>query len=281
MAGRQRVRTDRQVAPDVLDALVGWLPCSEFAVALHEHADAVVVVSSGAAPEAVAVVVHDGPTLAPSGTTASCAGAPDAAAALGTALRRVAATDGVLEIGGCEPLASEVATVVAAARGATAVSAMAQRLLVTTAVQRPAEVAGRGSHAADADMATVAGWLDEFMVEALGRQRQGPDHWLEVLGEAEQTATWTWVVDGAPVSMLGVRQSTPVSSRIGPVYTPPDLRGNGYASALTAQVASEVLAAGADRAALMTDATNPTSNELYARIGFRDVGAHGTWRVTV
>jgi predicted GNAT family acetyltransferase len=59
-------------------------------------------------------------------------------------------------------------------------------------------------------------------------------------------------------------------SRIGPVYTPPAHRGHGYASAVTARAAFDIL----DSAAvpvLYTDVSNPTSNKIYRAIGFRPV----------
>ncbi|HET8930071.1 MAG TPA: GNAT family N-acetyltransferase [Acidimicrobiales bacterium] len=57
-------------------------------------------------------------------------------------------------------------------------------------------------------------------------------------------------------------------ARIGPVYTPPDLRGHGYAAGATAAAAAGALAAGAAQVMLYTDPSNPTSNALYARLGF-------------
>jgi predicted GNAT family acetyltransferase len=54
------------------------------------------------------------------------------------------------------------------------------------------------------------------------------------------------------------------------VYTPPEHRGHGYASAVTARAAWDIL----DHAAvpvLYTDLANPTSNKIYRAIGFRPV----------
>jgi predicted GNAT family acetyltransferase len=59
--------------------------------------------------------------------------------------------------------------------------------------------------------------------------------------------------------------------RIGPVYTPAEHRGHGYAAALTAAVAEDALAKGAVAVTLFADAANPTSNNVYRRIGFREV----------
>jgi predicted GNAT family acetyltransferase len=59
-------------------------------------------------------------------------------------------------------------------------------------------------------------------------------------------------------------------ARIGPVFTPRERRGRGYASAAVAQVTRLVLDQGA-RACLFTDRANPTSNKIYAALGYRPV----------
>jgi len=52
-------------------------------------------------------------------------------------------------------------------------------------------------------------------------------------------------------------------SRIGPVYTPPEHRGHGYAAAVTAAAARGALERGARQVLLYTDLANPTTNRLY------------------
>ena len=59
--------------------------------------------------------------------------------------------------------------------------------------------------------------------------------------------------------------------RLGPVYTPPGLRGRGYGAAVTAAVSRQALDLGAYEVVLYTDLTNPTSNALYPRLGYRPV----------
>jgi predicted GNAT family acetyltransferase len=60
-------------------------------------------------------------------------------------------------------------------------------------------------------------------------------------------------------------------SRVQLVYTPPELRGNGYASACVAALVQEELAAGG-LCMLYADAANRTTNAIYQAIGFRHVG---------
>jgi FR47-like protein len=54
-------------------------------------------------------------------------------------------------------------------------------------------------------------------------------------------------------------------------YTPPALRGRGYAGGATAAVSQAALDAGATQVVLYTDPANPTSNALYERLGYRPV----------
>jgi GNAT superfamily N-acetyltransferase len=80
-----------------------------------------------------------------------------------------------------------------------------------------------------------------------------------------------WVVDGEPVSLAGTTRAVAGAARIAPVYTPPEHRGRGYAAAVTAAATRAVLAAGVAEVLLYTDLANPTSNRLYARLGYRPV----------
>ncbi len=79
---------------------------------------------------------------------------------------------------------------------------------------------------------------------------------------------WVWEDGGRIVSLVGHQKAVFGATRVGPVYTPPADRGHGYASALTAHVTQHILAAGSE-ACLYTDLANPTSNKIYAAIGYR------------
>jgi RimJ/RimL family protein N-acetyltransferase len=76
---------------------------------------------------------------------------------------------------------------------------------------------------------------------------------------------------GERVAFAGSVDAGPADGRIGIVYTVPAHRRRGYAAALVAAAVREQLAAGKQRLFLTTDVANPTSNALYARLGFRPV----------
>jgi|SRR4051794_1493690 len=80
-----------------------------------------------------------------------------------------------------------------------------------------------------------------------------------------------WLVDDEPVSFAGRTPAVAGMARVAPVYTPPEHRGRGYAAAVTAAVSRDALAAGVTDVLLYTDVANPTSNRLYARLGYRPV----------
>jgi len=71
------------------------------------------------------------------------------------------------------------------------------------------------------------------------------------------------------VSTLALSPQIAGTVRIGPVYTPPEHRRRGYASAAVAAASRQALARGASRCMLFTDLANPTSNKIYAAVGFR------------
>jgi uncharacterized protein len=77
-----------------------------------------------------------------------------------------------------------------------------------------------------------------------------------------------WEADGQPVSLVGYTGPTPNSIRVGPVYTPPEQRGRGYASAATAALCQHLLDQGFRFVTLYTDLANPTSNKIYQAVGY-------------
>ena len=131
--------------------------------------------------------------------------------------------------------------------------------------------------ATPADRDIVLAWTEGFMREAFGQVDLAEvaadvDRWIARRGRT----IYLWE-DGEPVSLCGVGGVTPNGIRIGPVYTPPDLRGRGYASALVAAISEAELDAGRRFCFLFTDKANPTANHIYQAIGYepvRDVDAY-------
>jgi predicted GNAT family acetyltransferase len=86
--------------------------------------------------------------------------------------------------------------------------------------------------------------------------------------------------DGAPVSTLALSPPIAGTVRVGPVYTPSEYRRRGYATSAVAAGCRRALASGAQRCMLFTDLANPTSNKIYATVGFRRCGMWEEHRFT-
>ncbi|MEV6410614.1 GNAT family N-acetyltransferase [Kribbella sp. NPDC051718] len=106
--------------------------------------------------------------------------------------------------------------------------------------------------------------LDGFPEEAPFLEPNWAEHKLA------QGTLWIWEANGEPVSMAAYRHPVFGVSRVGPVYTPPDHRRHGYAGALTGEVTAKLLAQGI-KPCLYTDLANPTSNKIYAQLGYLPV----------
>jgi RimJ/RimL family protein N-acetyltransferase len=87
----------------------------------------------------------------------------------------------------------------------------------------------------------------------------------------EQRRQLMWTVDAVPVAQAVYTQIIAAATRIVGVYTPPEHRRNGYAAGLTWAISRQALADGAKRVVLHTDLSNPTSNAIYQRLGYRPV----------
>ncbi len=83
-----------------------------------------------------------------------------------------------------------------------------------------------------------------------------------------------WVEGGTTVSFAGANALPASSARVGPVYTPPELRGRGYAQAVTAAVSLQLQSDEPRTVFLFTDAANPASNKAYQRIGYWHLADH-------
>lgn len=77
-----------------------------------------------------------------------------------------------------------------------------------------------------------------------------------------------WVTERGPVAMAAINRRTSSSSCVSWVYTPPEHRRRGYASAVVAALSQRELDAGATWYSLFTDVANPTSNHIYTELGY-------------
>jgi GNAT superfamily N-acetyltransferase len=132
---------------------------------------------------------------------------------------------------------------------------------------RPApELSGRARVAASADESWLTAMWLAFLAELRLRERLA-DLPARIRGRvaAGQMRIWD---DGERVACAGFYPAASGTARIAPVYTLRSARRRGYATALVAALARELLAGGCREVHLTADADQPGPNAVYARVGF-------------
>jgi predicted GNAT family acetyltransferase len=163
---------------------------------------------------------------------------------------------------------------IVAATGRDAELAVALRMYRLDAVTPSAPVPGVLRQATEADEALAVEWAVGFRDDA----HTAVDDPYTLVGRLiAAQRLWLWDRAGTPVSMACTSQPTAGVVRVGLVYTPPELRRRGYASACVAAVSQRMLDDGASACMLYTDLSNPTSNAIYQALGYRPVADAETW----
>jgi predicted GNAT family acetyltransferase len=196
-------------------------------------------------------------------------GAPGALEALAAAL------DDVPGVVAAVPEAHDFAGAWQAKTGARVEQGFAQGIYKLERVVPPRPASGASRPAGDGDRELLLDWLHAFAVEALGEAEPDRAHLermlVQRLGARADSGFVLWEEGGEAVSVTGFGSPTPNGTRIGPVYTPPEARGHGYASALVAEVSQARLDAGKRFCFLYTNLANPTSNRIYVELGYERV----------
>ncbi len=168
---------------------------------------------------------------------------------------------------GPSPLAEAVAKQWVGIRGGRWEPATEQRLYRLDEVTSPGPVPGRLREATPAEAELLTEWGREFAREThigVGPSRETLLAWIG------GGSLFVWDDEGA-ASMAVTRGRTRNGIRVGYVYTPPDRRRRGYAGACVAAVSRRMLASGLQFCVLYTDLSNPTTNALYQRLGYRPI----------
>lgn len=168
---------------------------------------------------------------------------------------------------GPDPTAKELATKWSSLTNKATSQGMRQRIFQLERV-RPSKSSPPGTLrvARREESATIAEWMKEFSRET------------GVTPKDVSTEAQVWIREerlfvyedetGTPQSMAGWTGATKNAARISLVYTPPDQRGKGLASATVASLSQRLLDSGRRFCVLYTDLGNPTSNRIYPRIGY-------------
>ena len=145
---------------------------------------------------------------------------------------------------------------------------MAQKIHRLDRVNNVTLSPGKFRVATMADKELVEKWSHAFHIDIGGREMNMPEP--SFLPALELGWIFLWE-DGRPVSMAVKTRPTGKGMTVGGVYTPPELRGRGYATSCVAELSRNILKTGNEFCMLYTDLANPTSNSIYKKIGYREV----------
>ncbi len=145
----------------------------------------------------------------------------------------------------------------------------AQRIYKLVKVNDIPPTKGKMRAATPADKELVTKWSHAFNIDCFGPDRNVPE--ADITPALEKGWVFIWE-DGKPVSMALKTRPTDRGMTVGGVYTPPELRKKGYATSLVAELSRNILQSGKQFCTLYTDLANPTSNDIYKKIGYVEVG---------
>ncbi|OCQ90561.1 GCN5 family acetyltransferase [Nostoc sp. MBR 210] len=118
-------------------------------------------------------------------------------------------------------------------------------------------------------------WCADYNIEALGHLHT-PDLVVNCRRELEarqvRARHWILVAEDTPIAYTTFNAWLPDIVQIGGVWTPPALRGRGYAKCVVAGSLLEARSHGVERAILFTNRENYPALAAYQAIGFRPTG---------
>ncbi|HEU5349740.1 MAG TPA: GNAT family N-acetyltransferase [Ktedonobacterales bacterium] len=180
--------------------------------------------------------------------------------------------DGMPSVIGPVPISLRFAELWRQQTGRIPRQAISERIYALETVNPPADVPGSCRRVTAADRELMVRWLAAFAAEALGsNERLDAAEWVDSFYATPSRDGYLWEDGGAPVSLVAYGNPTAHGVRIGPVYTPLEHRGRGYASACVAAVSQRLLESGRTFCFLFTDLANPTSNHIYQAVGYYPV----------
>jgi predicted GNAT family acetyltransferase len=130
------------------------------------------------------------------------------------------------------------------------------------------DVSGKFRPATLADRDLLSAWTNVFVAEA---KVPGPIDATRVVSDSITRGRLHVWDDGQPVSMAAWAGKTPNGVRINFVYTPAEMRRNGYATACVSALTNQQLQQGSEFCWLYTDLSSGGSPTIFTRIGYRPV----------
>lgn len=144
-----------------------------------------------------------------------------------------------------------------------------QRVHELREVTSPTPERGRLRLARESDIDLVAGWWYGFHYEIF-READRKAAQLAADGRIEEGDIYLWE-DQGPVSMAMKTRPTRSGISVSLVYTPPELRGRGCATACVGELSRLLLDSGFRFCALFADVSNAAANHIYQSIGYEPI----------
>ncbi len=122
------------------------------------------------------------------------------------------------------------------------------------------------------DRTIAEGWRRNYLTEAMdfAPERAQEQSQKEIAAYADRGSHRALLIDGQPAGMTGFNARLPEVVQVGGVYTPPEMRGRGYARIALALHLQEARNKGASRAVLF--AASEAAARAYLAIGFKPAG---------
>jgi predicted GNAT family acetyltransferase len=155
------------------------------------------------------------------------------------------------------------------ATGKTAEVTMRQRVYELREVRMPPLPPGNHRVARIEDIPTIMAWYEAFVQESMHMTGSLTPEQTERM--VNENALFVWDNTGELVSIAMKTRPLAHSISVSFVYTPPEYRRRGFATALVARLSQHLLDLGYASVTLFTDLDFPTSNAIYQKIGYRPV----------
>lgn len=133
------------------------------------------------------------------------------------------------------------------------------------------EIKGKLKQETTQNIEHIAKWFQLFLREALNEKISFEEALSTAKNKIEKGQVYSWNTDTG-VAMACTARPTRNGITVNYVFTPKDHRRHGYGTKLVAELSKLKLVEGYTFCTLFTDMTNPTSNSIYTKIGYKPIG---------
>lgn len=133
------------------------------------------------------------------------------------------------------------------------------------------EIKGQLRQETTQNIEDIAKWFQLFLREALNEKISFEEAMSTAKNKIEKGQVYSWNTD-TKVAMACTARPTRNGITVNYVFTPEDHRRHGYGTKLVAELSKLKLGEGSTFCTLFTDMTNPTSNSIYTKIGYKPIG---------